>query len=216
MKLYNLANIEFQHILKSKENTKPAVLLGLINLFNKYGYYMGGAEIGAILIDRGFLTVQFLKVLYPRPYYYYVKKYSLRYHIPVNLIYAIIRQESMFDPVCYSSAGAIGLMQIIPPTGYYIAGKVGCRYFNPAFLYRSNLNIQFGSYYLSSLLNEFNGEKYLAVASYNAGPNAVSYWKNYTLRESKRLLFIESIPYNQTRNYVKMVLRNYYIYKALY
>jgi soluble lytic murein transglycosylase len=107
-------------------------------------------------------------------------------------------------------------MQIIPSTGYYIARRTGCYNFNPSMLYRKNINISFGSYYLKTLLNQFYNRKYLAIASYNAGPGAVAYWKNNLLKNYEMPLFIELIPFNQTRNYVKRVLANYYVYNSLY
>ncbi|MHB1661490.1 MAG: transglycosylase SLT domain-containing protein [bacterium] len=162
------------------------------------------------------LNRQFLKILYPLPYFDYVRKYSVYYGVPVNLIYGIMRQESLYNPVCYSSAEAIGLMQIIPSTGYYIARRTGCYNFNPSMLYKKNINISFGSYYLKTLLKQFNNRKYLAIASYNAGPGAVAYWKNYLLKSDGMPLFIELIPFSQTRNYVKRVLANYYVYNSIY
>ena len=217
LKLFALAQYKLNEIIKSEQmKDNKYFIIKLINLFSRYKDYKDAASLSDLLIKSKFLSRRFLYFLYPRPFYGYAEKYSEKYNIPVNLIYSIMRQESLFDPVCSSGAGAIGLMQIISPTGYYIAGKVGCAYFNPDYLYRSSLNIKFGSYYLSSLLNEFSRKKYLAIASYNAGPGAVSYWKNNSLSDENRLLFIENIPYNQTRNYVKMVLRNYYVYNALY
>ncbi len=217
LNLFALAQYKLNEILKFNQiKNNKYFILKLINLFSRYKDYRDAASLSDLLIKSKFLSRKYLYFLYPRPYYGYAEKYSERYNVPVNLIYSIMRQESLFDPVCSSGAGAIGLMQIISPTGYYIANKVGCAYFNPNYLYRSSLNIKFGSYYLSSLLDEFARKKYLAIASYNAGPGAVSYWKNNNLSDENRLLFIENIPYNQTRNYVKMVLRNYYVYNALY
>ncbi len=217
LKIFTLASYELNKILeihKIKDN--KYFLIKLVNLFNKYKDYKDAASLSSFLINKKFLSRKFLYFLYPRPFYDYAKKYAEKYNVPVNLIYSIMRQESLFDPECSSDAGAIGLMQIMSPTGYYIANKVGCAYFSPHYLYNSSLNIKFGSYYISSLLNEFRRKKYLAIASYNAGPGAVSYWKNNILNDENKLLFIESIPFNQTRNYVKMVLRNYYVYNALY
>lgn len=162
------------------------------------------------------LNKNFLEILYPRPYLAYVRKYAFHYGVPLNLIYGVMRQESRYNPYCYSSASAIGLMQIIPSTGYYIARKTGCYGFHPSMLYMKKINISFGSYYLKTLLNQFYNKKYLAIASYNAGPGAVSYWKKELLRNDGMLLFIESIPIFQTRDYVKKVLANYYVYDSLY
>jgi Soluble lytic murein transglycosylase and related regulatory proteins (some contain LysM/invasin domains) len=168
----------------------------------KNGYYATAVNLASNLIYNYrykslLLNKRFLKILYPMPYLDYVRKYAYHYGIPLNLIYGIMRQESRYNPVCYSSASAIGLMQIIPSTGYYIARRTGCYNFNPSMLYRKNINISFGSYYLKTLLEQFNGRKYLAIASYNAGPGAVAYWRNDLMKNYEMLLFIELIPYGR-------------------
>ena len=219
LKLYYLSDIEINRLIPLIRNKKTAAFLAYMLYRNKnYGAainfisnFIHSYKFRFLILNAGFL-----KILYPRPYFGYVKKYAYRYGTPVNLIYGVMRQESLYNPVCYSSASAIGLMQIIPSTGYYIARRTGCYSFNPSMLYRKNINISFGSYYLKTLLNMFNGRKYLAIASYNAGPGAVAYWKNFLLKDYAMPLFIELIPFNQTRNYVKRVLANYYVYNALY
>ncbi|MDA8304129.1 MAG: transglycosylase SLT domain-containing protein [Deltaproteobacteria bacterium] len=227
LKIYSLANMEVWGIIRQagkaakthKKKLNRAALISLADIMNRSGDYWQLSELAAILLynDKSLAkSPNFLKLAYPRPYFSYVNMYANHYSVPVNLIYAVMRQESLYNPACYSSASAIGLMQIIPSTGYYIAKRVRCYNFNPPMLYSKNLNIKFGSYYLKTLLNQFNDKKYLAIASYNAGPNAVNYWKTYSFKGDNMLLFIESIPFNQTRNYVKKVLRNYYLYDAIY
>ncbi|MHB8231727.1 MAG: lytic transglycosylase domain-containing protein [bacterium] len=206
---------------KSGLNSTGKFMAVLAHMLYKSGYYEPAINLTSDLIYNYkykslLLNRQFLKILYPRPYFGYVRKYSVHYGVPVNLIYGIMRQESLYNPVCYSSASAIGLMQIIPSTGYYIARRTGCYNFNPSMLYKENINISFGSYYLKTLLKQFDNRKYLAIASYNAGPGAVAYWRNYLLKNDEMYLFIELIPFNQTRNYVKRVLANYYVYNSLY
>ncbi len=219
LKLFSLSNIEIERFYTLMRNKKNAAFF--VYMLYKNGYYAAAINLASNLIYNYrykslLLNGRFLKILYPRPYYSYVGKYSSRYGIPVNLIYGVMRQESRYNPVCYSSANAIGLMQIIPSTGYYIARQTGCYNFNPSMLYRKNINISFGSYYLKTLLNRFNYRKYLAIASYNAGPGAVAYWRNSLMKNYEMPLFIELIPFNQTRNYVKKVLANYYVYNSLY
>ena len=219
LKLYSLSNTEMERFYALMHNKR-------VDAFFAYMLYKNRDYEAAINLTSNLiynykyksllLNRRFLKILYPRPYYAYVRKSAYHYGIPVNLIYGVMRQESLYNPMCYSSASAIGLMQIIPSTGYYIARQFGYYDFNPSMLYRKNINIGFGSYYLKTLLNQFDNRKYLAIASYNAGPGAVSYWKNYLLKNYKMLLFIELIPFNQTRNYVKRVLANYYVYNLLY
>ena len=219
LKLFSLSNIEIERFYTLMRNKKNVAFF--VYMLYKNGYYTAAINLASNLIYNYrykslLLNRRFLKILYPRPYYSYVGKYSSRYGIPVNLIYGVMRQESRYNPVCYSSANAIGLMQIIPSTGYYIARQTGCYNFNPSMLYRKNINIGFGSYYLKTLLNRFNYRKYLAIASYNAGPGAVAYWRNSLMKNYAMPLFIELIPFNQTRNYVKKVLANYYVYNSLY
>lgn len=198
----NLA-VPIVYMLYKTRNYEAAISLAF-NLIYNFRYRF-------LLLNKRFLTV-----LYPRPYYNYVHRYSVSYGVQANLIYAIMRQESLYDPTSYSSADAIGLMQIIPPTGYYIAKLVGRYDFNPAMLYKKDVNINFGSYYLKILLNRFNNKKYLAIASYNAGPLAVASWKSNLPKKYAPSLFIELIPLKQTRHYVKAVLANYYIYNLIY
>ena len=221
LKLFALSNIEIERFYSFARLRNKKITPFFAYMLYKNGYYAAAVNLASNLIysyryKSLLLNKRFLKILYPMPYLGYVRKYAYHYGIPLNLIYGIMRQESRYNPVCYSSASAIGLMQIIPSTGYYIARRTGCYNFNPSMLYRKNINISFGSYYLKTLLEQFNGRKYLAIASYNAGPGAVAYWRNDLMKNYEMLLFIELIPYGQTRNYVKKVLANYYVYNSLY
>lgn len=229
LKIYFLANIEAQNITEKVKTAiknrskrfKYAVLISMIYIMNRYGNYGYASGAAAILLHNNdgralSRNVNFLRLAYPKPYSFYVNRYATRYDIPVNLVYAVMRQESFYNPSSFSSANAIGLMQIIPSTGYYIADKVGHYGFNASMLYSKKINIKFGSYYLKTLLDRFDNKKYLAIASYNAGPDAVDYWKGSLFKRDNMLLFIEFIPFAQTRNYVKKVLRNYYLYNAIY
>ena len=230
LKLYYLADLSLYGFVGEADRSLPAgmkpggsgmvtaALTYMLDGSGNYGmavglasYLTGNYKYRYLLLRR-----RFLEMLYPRPYFGYVRKYAFHYGVPMDLIYGVMRQESLYNPSCYSSASAIGLMQIIPSTGYYIAGRTGCNGFRPSMLYIKKINISFGSYYLKTLLDRFYNRKYLAIASYNAGPGAVSYWKNHLLRNDRMLLFIEFIPVYQTRNYVKKVLANYYVYDSLY
>ena len=148
----------------------------------------------------------------PLEYTEYAEKYSREYDIPLPLLYAVIKTESGFKPDATSHAGACGLMQLMPATASYIAKSEGIRYsslFNPAD------NIELGCAYLSHARDLLNGNDLLAVASYNGGPNAVKSWMrglNYKNLDE----FIENIPYEETKNYVKKVYRTYWIYMNMY
>lgn len=145
-------------------------------------------------------------------------------HIRVNaemnslnpyLVHAIIREESSYRMDAVSRAGAIGLMQLMPATGRNMSKQTGFKDYSTQSLYRPEVNIVLGSLYLKMLIEDHKGNLPLAVASYNAGPNAVSTWiSRYGTDEMDE--FIEKIPYSETRNYVKRVMRSYEIYERLY
>lgn len=149
---------------------------------------------------------------FPRAYEKYIKIYAERFKVEAELVFSVMRQESVFQPQALSWAYAYGLMQIIPPTGEEIAAKIKFKDFHPEFLNKPHVNTLFGTFYLSFLMNEFDQEIIYALAGYNAGPGAVSRWrKKYGNLEKDE--FIELIPYGQTRDYVKKVLWNYWVYK---
>lgn len=129
---------------------------------------------------------------------------------------AITRQESEFDPNAVSSAGAVGLMQLLPSTARQVAQKAGMS-FSPADLYNPAKNMQLGTLFLASLLNNYGGAMPLAIAAYNAGPGRVRQWLDtygdYRKGEIGQLEWLELIPFRETRNYVQRVLENYEVYK---
>lgn len=122
------------------------------------------------------------------------------------LVAAVMREESHFNPGAVSPVGALGLMQIMPSTGKQIAKELG-EGFRKGSLLDPNTSIRFGSWYLGQILKRFNGDAVLAIAGYNAGPNAAARWAAALPGETDE--FVESIPYEETRGYVKRVLRSY-------
>jgi len=154
------------------------------------------------------------RIMYPEGFSGLVGKYAREYGVEPELIYAIMRQESVFNPAIVSPAGAIGLMQIMPYTGQEIADALGDKPFSPDSLYTPDINVRFGSYYISRLLNEFNGNLVCAIAGYNGGPHNVRKWYERN-KNNDADLFIEDIGFTETRTYVKKVLANYWIYKEI-
>lgn len=128
------------------------------------------------------------------------------------LLYALIRQESAFDPYAGSTAGAIGLMQLMPRTAKQIAGEINQSWNNDFNLLNPQINIKFGSYYFKKILNQFDGNIVLATAAYNAGPLKIKSWrpKSQTLPAD---IWIETIPYKETRGYVSSVIMYTLIYQ---
>lgn len=151
---------------------------------------------------------------YPRAYPDSVASAHIRWGVDPSLIYGIMRTESVYGSEQVSPVGARGLMQIMPDTGKQIAGMLGEPY-TADDLFEPDRNISYGAWYLSQLLERFEGQLPLAAAAYNAGPKYVSMW-------AKRAdgtpidVFIEEIPIRQTRDYVKKVLRAMAIYRQLY
>ncbi len=146
-------------------------------------------------------------VAYPTPYVEFVEKASRTFGVDKNLIWAVIRQESLFDPWAVSPSGAKGLMQLMD----FTAREVSQRYRIPNKVFSPEENILLGTAYLREMIELWRGDWIRAIASYNAGPNRV---RSFT-QHPDPYVFIEIIPIAETRNYVKRVLENYYIYRAL-
>ena len=138
-----------------------------------------------------------------------------RHGLDPYLLVALVRQESAFDPRAVSVAQARGLMQLIPSTAKRVARQLRLDRFSTDQLFLPRLNIRLGSQYLADRLAQFNGDVDRAVASYNAGPDPVNLWLSEgDYREAAE--FVENIPFTETRNYVKILHRNYQLYKQLY
>jgi len=153
---------------------------------------------------------------YPYGYKELVKKYSSQYNLDPLFTLAVIRQESLFEPDARSPADAQGLMQIWPPTGEYIANKMGIPNYNINLLLDPDINIRMGTYYLRQQLDNFGQNEYeYCLGAYNKGPGRMSDWiskrGNMDIGE-----FIESIPIPEAREYIKIVMGNYYFYQMLY
>ncbi|MFP2897942.1 lytic transglycosylase domain-containing protein [Corallococcus sp. 4LFB] len=130
------------------------------------------------------------------------------------LVWAIMRRESAFRPEVMSAADARGLMQIIPPTATEIAQKMAEPAPAPGDLFAPERNIRYGAWYLAQLMKRF-AHPALAAAAYNAGPKAAVRWTQE--RGTLPLdLFVESIPYRETRGYVKQVVADLYLYHRFY
>ena len=133
------------------------------------------------------------------------------------LVLAMTRQESAFDREAVSSAGALGLMQVMPATARHVARAKGLRYDRRRLTTDRHYNITIGRAYLDGLLGDFSGSYVLAIAAYNAGPNRVKQWiRDYGDPRSKNvdvIDWIESIPIGETRNYVQRVLENLQLYR---
>lgn len=127
-------------------------------------------------------------------------------------VFGLMRQESRFVNVARSSVGASGLMQIMPATARWIAQRLGIRKFDPREMRDPARNIQFGAYYLKHVQTTLDGSPVLATAAYNAGPGRAQRWRDTVAMEAA--VYIESIPFAETRDYVKKVMSNAMYYAA--
>ena len=137
------------------------------------------------------------------------------------LIHAIVKQESGFAASALSHVGAVGFMQLMPDTAKLVAKDIGIRYNKRRLSSDIKYNVRLGSFYIKKLIDRFDGSEMLAIASYNAGPNAAQRWINefYDPRKEKDLDkvvdWIELITYSETRNYVQRIMENLIVYKYL-
>ncbi|MGD1701762.1 transglycosylase SLT domain-containing protein [Dapis sp. BLCC M229] len=152
------------------------------------------------------------QTLYPFPYLETIVKWSNKRQLNTVLVTALIRQESRFMPKIKSVVGATGLMQIMPETGEETAKKINLVSYD---LENVNDNVNLGTYYFDFTHKEYKNNSMLAVASYNAGPNAVGSWlKRFGFNDADA--FVEKIPYPETRGYVESVFENYWNYLQIY
>lgn len=158
------------------------------------------------------ITDEDLKHVYPRPYLAEVSAAAARFNIPEYLLYALIRSESYFQSDVISGAGAIGLTQLMSPTAGDIARKLKVTNFNLA---DPATNITFGAYYLSELLGRLDGRVMPSLFAYNAGITTVRRWQK-TGSAQPDDLFLETLPYAETREYGRKVLASAAVYGYLY
>jgi soluble lytic murein transglycosylase len=152
---------------------------------------------------------------YPLGYPSWINQFAQKENLDPAFLTAVILEESRFDPQAVSPAGARGLMQVLPATANQIVKRVKVDAYSDNLLFDPETNLRLGSWYLSSLLEEFKGKEIGALAAYNAGPHMAREWlaKDPTAPEDE---FVENIPYAETRNYVIRVLGSARVYRMLY
>ncbi len=185
--------------------------------------------LGAAAIENNpqFFSREVLEVIFPRKYMPHIEPESKKWGLDANLVLGLIRQESAFNPRARSAAGARGLMQVLPSTAREMR-----RYLRayrklplPSGLYRPRANIAIGTYYLKRWLKVFNGHVPITLASYNVGPGNLRKWlkkrqdtDQLWVRKSANYLddlWVDELPWAETRYYVQAVLRNFMVYKCL-
>ena len=203
-------------LIEVVEDDIDASLILAENLIER-GFTIEGINLGWKLLARGaVMSKRLASIIYPFPYREIVYREASEYNADPALLAALIRQESAFTPAIRSSAGAIGLMQVMPATGREVARGAGIAGFAPASLETPEINLHLGTRYLLEMEERY-GEVGLplVLSAYNAGPTRARRWRNFS--ETKDILrFTERIPFEETRGYVKNIVRNIHIYKFLY
>jgi soluble lytic murein transglycosylase len=134
--------------------------------------------------------------------------------LDIGWVYGVMRQESRFAAPARSSAGAQGLMQVMPATGKWVAGKIGLPNYHPRMLVDPGVNILLGTSYMRLIMEGLDSHPVLASAGYNAGPSRARLWRDS--RPLEGAIYAETIPFDETRNYVKKVMTNAVIYAAIF
>ena len=186
------------------KNDKSALALWVANDLHWYGksIYLGNTDA---------LNNQ-LSLRFPLAHREAVQRNAKNYQIPEELIYAVIRQESSFNDDIVSSAGANGLMQVMPGTAFVVAKRAKIYYADKKQLFSPQKNINIGTAYLQQLATQYHQHPVLMVAAYNAGPKQVNYWiKNHAPKEID--IWIETLPWRETRNYLKNIISFYSVYQ---
>lgn len=207
-------------LLRTSPNTRGTRLQAAM-LLHRGGRYRASTfhlqQLFPGFVYRPFATLprEIWRLLLPIEYAPLFAREARRHGLDPYLLVALVRQESAFDPKAVSVAQARGLMQLIPPTARRVARQLRLDRFSIEQLFLPRLNIRLGSQYLADRLAQFEGDVDRAVASYNAGPDPVNLWLSEGgYREAAE--FVENIPFTETRNYVKILHRNYRLYKRLY
>ncbi len=142
---------------------------------------------------------------FPTPYKQQVLEHAQARELDPSIIYGVMRRESLFDPLARSSVGALGLMQLMPSTARRVARSLGMKRPRKSDILHVENNIRLGTHYLKTVMNRFDNNVALAAAAYNAGPKNVKRWlpRNSVMPAD---LWVETVPFNETRNYVQAVL----------
>lgn len=152
------------------------------------------------------------KLRFPTPYADKIMPHSDRQNLDKAWVYGLMRQESRFVTNAKSGVGAAGLMQVMPATGKWVANKLGIK-FAPADLHNPDTNVMLGTTYMRLVLESLDNHPVLASAAYNAGPGRARKWRD--IKPLEGAIYAETIPFSETRDYVKKVMSNAVFYQTV-
>jgi soluble lytic murein transglycosylase len=191
-------------------------LYSLAEELNARGFTSAGIALGREIHRReGAWNLRLLRIVYPFPYRNIIMAEARERSVDPFLVAALIRQESMFNERARSPVGAVGLMQVMPQTGASLARRLNIPRYRTEMLAQPELNVAFGVTYLADQLKAYGDRLDAVLAAYNAGPGRVARWQRFP-EWRDGLLFAERIPFDETRDYVRIVQNNRRIYAAIY
>jgi len=197
----------------------PLVSYQLSLFYRELGLYRSSIlAVTSVLRDADvdvFGAPKFLgRLAYPTYYSDLVTAESLKYQLDPLLLFALIRQESLFESFATSSAVAQGLSQVIPDTGQYIAQILNWPDYDNEDLYKPHVGVAFGAFYLAQQLEAFDGEVAVALSAYNGGPGNAARWQSQVAGDIDR--YIETVDFNETRQYIERIYTGQSVYRYLY
>ncbi|HLP98033.1 MAG TPA: transglycosylase SLT domain-containing protein [Sideroxyarcus sp.] len=151
---------------------------------------------------------------YPAPYREALQENLHKHGLEEAWVYGLMRQESRFTTSAKSNVGAAGVMQIMPATAKWVAKQMGMKSYRKGLIHQLDVNIKLGTYYMKNVSNMFDDNPVLASAAYNAGPARARQWRGTQPLEGA--IYIETIPFDETRDYVKKVMSNTVYYSKLF
>lgn len=224
-----LANYEIENLLKLSKNqllhenaghssyndndVKKVMLTLITKGLANQKRYLDAFKISYRFVQESGIKINqtLLRSIFPSDFFGQIKEQS-KIVDPI-VILSLIRQESAFDPFAKSVAGARGLMQLMPTTARHVMNGPLRK---TASLHNPDLNIKLGIRYLEKLVGQFDGNLIFSLAAYNAGPHRVKQWKSEIFQSKNPIVLIESIPYQETSKYVKLIYRNIFFYQLIH
>lgn len=194
----------------SNNDHKEFIVLNLVRLLHSQEKFITSFKVFQDSLGENSLSLNYrlIKYIFPLSYFDVIEKNSN--NLDPLIVISLIRQESAFNPEATSRVGAKGLMQLMPATAKRFNRKIKVKHLSDP-----KTNVALGTKYLRQLLTRFDGNLIYTLASYNAGENRIDRWKKEIFRNEDPLATIESIPFEETRNYVKLIYRNKFFYSLL-
>lgn len=207
------ASLEVDRVV-ARAGTDRDVRYALAEALVERGYSQRAIRIG-LGLQSGGRNPRLMRILYPFPYRALIEAEAREHGVDPYVVAALIRQESLFEVGATSHVGARGLMQIMPATGRRLAEDAGLERFEPALLYHPEVNVHLGTRYVARHAARYDGRLPDVFSAYNAGAHRVARWQPYPEYPDAEL-FVERIPFRETRDYVKILTANLALYRGLY